>query len=139
MPSSECKTHDRGLLEKVAAILTDSLEGRLFPPEHMNDQATFLRAQMTNILKLIEEWKHQTLDARKIEDFERDEQFLLCQTGHILRLTKQQIEETEGQRKQLSAHGEILQTILMEIAPDPSQSPMYVHFRNTRKSAFKCE
>jgi hypothetical protein len=130
---------DRDRLEKVAAILTESLEGRLFPAEQMNEQATFLRAQMKNILKLIEEWKHQTLDARSIEDFERDERFLLCQTGHILRLTKQQIEETEGHRNQLAAHGEILQNILLKIAPDPSQSPMYVHHRNTWKSVFKCE
>ena len=130
---------DRGRLEKVAAILTESLEGSIFPAEQMNEQATFLRAQMKNILKLIEEWKHQTLDARSIEDFERDERFLLCQTGHILRLTKQQIEETEGHRNQLAAHGEILQNILLKIAPDPSQSPMYVHHRNTWKSVFKCE
>jgi hypothetical protein len=130
---------DRDRLEKVAAILTESLEGRLFPAEQMNEQATFLRAQMKNILKLIEEWKHQTLDARSIEDFERDERFLLGQTGHILRLTKQQIEETEGNRNQLAAHGEILENILLKIAPDPSQSPMYVHPRNTWKSVFKCE
>ena len=139
MPCSEGSQGDRDRLEMVAAILTESLERPLFPQEQMNEQAKHLRAQMNNILNMIDEWNYQTLDARSMEDFEKDEIFLRCQTGQILRLARQQIEETEGQRKQLAAHGAILQNILLEIAPEPSQSPMYVHPRITWKSVFKCE
>ena len=139
MHCSEDSQDDRDRLEMVAAILTESLEHPLFPREQMNEQAKHLRAQMKHILNLIEEWNYQTLDARRIEDLARDARFLRCQTGQILRLAKQQIEETEGQRKQLAAHGDILQNILLNVAPEPSQSPMYVHPRITWKSVFKCE
>ena len=139
MHCSEDSQDDRDRLEMVAAILTESLEHPLFPREQMNEQAKHLRAQMKHILNLIEEWNYQTLDARRIEDLARDARFLRCQTGQILRLVKQQIEETEGQRKQLAAHGDILQNILLNVAPEPSQSPMYVHPRITWKSVFKCE
>ena len=118
-------------LEHVAAILTVSLE--------CEQEATSLRATMKHILDKIGEWRHQPVDARSIDDFEGEQAFLREQGGHILRLALQQLKETEEQRTQQEAHGQMLKDILLKIAPGISQTPTYSPPTDTRILVFECQ
>ena len=118
-------------LEQVAAILTESLE--------CEQGATSLRAKMKHILDMIEKWRHQPVDARSIDDFEREQAFLRSQCGHILRLAMQNLGETEDQRTQQAAHGHMLKDILLKIAPEIDQTPTSSPPTDTRILVFECE